>query len=318
MAYLVTGGSGFVGSYVCMELLKENEKVIVLDYMNDNVQNKIFTKDEIKDLVIINADFSDLSEVSRVMIDYKIDKIIHLGSWLHPYCNMNPGKCAINGNIVGQQVMLEAARIFNVKKFVWASTSVVFGPASKQKTIPVSNDADHHHVNVYGATKSFCEVLTKNYDNMWGIDTLGLRYTIVYGPGRIRGASRFFNDAIMKVAAGKEAEIEFSDDTIDWQFVKDIARLTVKASKVKRTKNRIFNTKCDIRTVKEGVAYLKKLFPEAIIKEKPGEFGVAWDCDDTELQKEIGFKPEYTMEKGILEVANFTRKRAGLSLIEKK
>jgi len=313
MTYLVTGGSGFIGSYVCMELLKQNEKVVAVDYINHNVLQKIFTPEQREEIVIVDADFSDLSQVSRIMIDYKIDNIIHLGSWLHPYCNENPGKCAVRSNIMGQQVMLEAARIFNVRKFVWASTSVVFGPVEKQKIIPVPNDAPHNHVNVYGASKSFCEVMTLNYDKNWGIDTLGLRYTIVYGPGRERGASRFFNNAIMNVATGKPAVIKHSDDIIDWQFVKDIAKLTVKASKVGRTKTRIFNTKCDVRKVTDGVEYLRKFFPNADIKLEPGKFGVAWDCDDSKLQEEIGFTPEFDMKKGILEVINFARKEADLS-----
>ena len=282
---------GFIGSYICDELLNYNEQVIVLDYRKDNLYKRILSPEKEKELIIIEGDYTDSKKVSKTIIDYKIDKIIHLASNLHPYCNENPKKYAILGNILGHQIMLEAARKYNVKKFVWASTSVVFGPYEKQYKIPVPNDAGHNYVNIYGSSKSFCEALAINYSRKWDIDTLGLRYNVVYGIGRTRGATNFFNDAIAKIALGEPAEVLFAEDIIDWQYVRDIARLTVKASKVEKTENRIFNTRCDVRIVKDGVNFLKKIFPEAIIKLNHGKFGVAWDCDDSELQREIGFKP---------------------------
>ncbi|MEW6665429.1 MAG: NAD(P)-dependent oxidoreductase [Thermodesulfobacteriota bacterium] len=312
MAVLVTGGTGFIGAHVVKELLDQGERVVAFDYIHQNVLSTLFSPEQIKEAVIVDGDASDLGQVARAMIDHRVDRIVHLASWLHPYCNDNPGKCAIQGNIVSQQVVLEAARIFPVKKLVWASSCVVFGPREKHPLLPVPNDADHYPVNNYGATKSFAEMLTKNFDSMWNVDTLGLRFTIVYGPGRVRGASRFFNDAVMNVAVGKPGEVLFSDDTIDWQYVKDIARLVIKCLRVGRTKNRVFNTMCDVRSVREGVDYLRKLFPEADISLKPGQFGIVWECDDSALQEEIGFRPEYTMEKGILETVRFARERAGL------
>jgi UDP-glucose 4-epimerase len=312
MATLVTGGTGFIGAYVVKGLLDEGEKVVAFDYIHPNVLPRVFSPEQIKEAIIVDGDASDLGQVARAMMDHKVDRIVHLASWLHPYCNDNPGKCVIQGNIVAQQVMLEAARIFQVKKFVWASSCVVFGPREKHRSLPVPNDADHYPVNNYGASKSFAEMLTKNFDSMWNVDTLGLRFTIVYGPGRMRGASRFFNDAVMNVAVGRPGEVLFADDTIDWQYVKDIARLIIKCLRVGRTENRLFNTMCDIRSIREGVAFLCKLFPQAQLSLKPGEFGIVWECDDSALQKEVGFKPEYTMEKGILETAQFARKEAGL------
>jgi hypothetical protein len=78
------------------------------------------------------------------------------------------------------------------------------------------------------------------------------------------------------------------------------------------TKTRVFNVKGGVRPVKEGVAYLKKLVPDAQITLEPGVFGISWDYDARPIAEEVGFTPAYTMEQGILKTLNRFRELAGL------
>jgi UDP-glucose 4-epimerase len=306
MVYLITGGTGFVGSYVAKELLKRGDKVVAYDFMQSNVMQQILEPEEISQITIVIGAITDLARICRVIKEHKVDKIIHLASLLHPYSDNFPDS-AVQVNIVGQTTILEAMRIMDVKKLVYASSVVVYGNQSSHDKLVLDNDARHAPVSMYGATKSFNEYLTNHYTKTWNLDTLGLRYTLVYGPGRVRGATAFIN-ALTEPALGNKAIVPFGDDVVDWQYVEDIAALTVKCSDVGPTKTKIFNTRFDVRSIREAGEYVKKLIPEAEIEYREGKFGLAWQLDDTLLQQEIGFKPQFPMERGLKNLINYIRR----------
>ena len=306
MNYLITGGTGFVGSYVARDLLRRGDKVVLYDYMVANVLQQILTVDEIKKLTIATGAITDLARICGLIKEHKIDKIIHLASLLHPYSDDYPAE-ALQVNIIGQSTILEAMKLMDVKKLVYASSVVVYGNQTSHKEMILGNDEHHAPVSIYGATKSFNEYLTNHYSSKWNLDTVGLRYTLVYGPGRARGATSFIN-ALIEPALGKTAVVPFGDDVVDWQYVEDISALTIKCSDIGPTKTKIFNTSFDVRSIREAGDYIKKLIPDAQIEYQSGKFGLAWHLDDSLLQQEIGFKPQFSMEKGLKNTINYIRR----------
>ena len=312
MSYLITGGTGFVGSYISRVLARRGEKVTVYDLMPDtSVMSMIMSPEDIGSINIVRGDISDFPQLARTVEENKVTRIIHLSSMLHPASNENPA-LAEKVNNQGQINVLECAREFDIRKIVWASSVVVFGPPEMYPEEYLPNDAPHAPVHVYGACKSFCEFIANHYQQTWGVDHIGLRFTIVYGPGRTRGATSFVHKLMREPALGEPVTVSYSDEVIDWQYVEDIASLVIKCSKVEPTKTHIFNTKFDIRSIAEAKQYVESIIPDARITLEPGTFGIAWKLDDSLLQEEIGFTPEYTMEKGILSTINFFRKQAGL------
>jgi len=314
MSYLITGGTGFLGSYVTRKLVREGKKVVAYDYLTSNVINNILSEEEMKKVKIVNGDITDQIKLGHVIKENNVDRVIHLASMLHPISNDLPHQ-AVQVNIQGQVAVLEAARLWNLKKVVWASSVVVYGDRKSHPTLPLPNDAPHCPTTIYGATKSFNEFLTLHYTNTWDLDTLGLRFTVIYGPGRVRGASAFVNELIVNPALGKPAVVDNGDDVIDWQYVEDVARMLVKCSEVGPTKTKIFNTSFDIKSVKTAGEYVKTLTGVSV-SYNPGTFGIAWELDDSRLQEEIGFEPEYTMEKGIKTMINYIRENNGLVKLE--
>jgi len=305
MVYLLTGGTGFVGSYIAKELLKRGDKVVAYDYMTSNVMQQILSPEEISEITIATGAITDMARICRLIKEHKVERIIHLASLLHPYSDNFPDE-AVLVNIVGQSTILEAMRLMDVKKLVWASSVVVYGNQSSHDKLVLDNNAHHAPVSIYGATKSFNEFLTNHYTKKWKLDTTGLRYTLVYGPGRVRGATAFIN-ALTEPALGKKAVVPFGDDVVDWQYVEDIAALTIKCSDAGPTKTKIFNTRFDVRSIREAGDYVKTLIPEAEIEYQSGKFGLAWQLDDTLLQQEIGFTPQYPMEQGLKNLINYIR-----------
>jgi UDP-glucose 4-epimerase len=316
MSYLVTGGTGFVGSYISRALVRSGEKVIAYDFMpNTTVMDMIMSPEERNTISIVQGDVSDFLQLARTVEENKVTRIIHLSSMLHPASNENPA-LAERINNLGQINVFECARVFDIEKIVWASSVVVFGPPSMYAEEYLLNDAPHAPTHVYGACKSHCEFLANHYHKTWGVDHIGLRFTIVYGPGRTRGATSFVHKLMIEPALGKPTVVPYGDDVIDWQYVEDIASLVIKCSKVGQTRTHIFNTKFDIRSIGEAKKYVESIIPDADITLEPGTFGIAWKLDDSLLQEEIGFIPEFSMEKGILSTINFFRKTSGLPEIE--
>ena len=259
----------------------------------------------------MQGDITDLPHVLRTVQEQDIDRIIHLASWQVPACNANPPQ-ALKVVCEGTINILEAARIFNLKRVVWASSVAVFGAPEDYNHQQILNDAPHYPKFIYGACKSLNERYAMHYFDAYGVDSIGLRFTAVYGVGRTRGMSSFTTKMIEAVAMGEPHVCPFGDDSVDWQYVEDVSRSIIMACTCPTTKTRVFNIKGGIRPVKEGVAYLKSLVPDAQITLEPGVFGISWDYDATAIAEEMGFTPAYTMEQGILKTYNKFRERARL------
>jgi UDP-glucose 4-epimerase len=194
-----------------------------------------------------------------------------------------------------------------VGKVVWSSSIAVFGTPEEYGNRPVPNDAHHRPQSVYGACKSLGEYLLNYYHDTYGLDAIGLRYTAVYGVGREAGRTSFTTEMIRKAAELAPYQVPFGDDKIDWQYVEDVSRVTLRALEVGPTKTRIFNTRGDVRSVADGVAYLKRLEPRAELTLLPGTFGIAWEYDSEPAKAELGFEPEFPMERGIEKTLGYYR-----------
>ena len=315
MAYLLTGGMGCIGTYVIRDLLAAGEKVVVYDFAYDlTIPKMVLTDTQIEGFTFVQGDITDLPHVLRTIQEHEIDRVIHLASWQVPACNANPPQ-ALKIVCEGTINILEAARIFNLKRVVWASSVAVFGSPEDYNHQQILNDAPHYPKFIYGACKSLNEKYATHYFDAYGVDSIGLRFTAVYGIGRTRGMSSFTTKMIEEIALGKPHVCPFGDDAVDWQYVEDVSSSIVLACTCPTTQTRVFNVKGGIRPVKDGVAYLKTLVPDAQITLEPGVFGISWDYDATTIAEEMGFTPAYTMEQGILKTFNRFRERAGLAQV---
>ena len=318
MTYLVTGGTGLVGSRIVRDLVREGERVVVYDWLPARSSlEQVLSEEEIGSMIeIVQGDVTDLPHLSRTIQENDVETVIHTASLLTVESNADPLQ-AVQVNCGGTISVFEAARTLGLKKVVWSSSNAAFGPPERYAEEYIPNDAPHYPQDVYGATKSFNESVADYYFEQHGVDITGIRYMYVYGGGQQGG---FFGPIVREVvfnpALGKPGRVPHRDAVIGWSYVDDPARATVMASRVPRTKTGAFSIMGDVRTVEEVANYVRDIVPGADITTLPGGgLGASVKFDTGPIEEEIGYRPEWPMERGIKETINMVRREHGLSPI---
>lgn len=314
MAYLITGGTGFIGSRIVRDLIGEGEPTVVYDLYPDVSGLNRLLDDKGKGLVkVIQGDINDLAHLIHTVQKNNVKKVIHLAGLLSDSSRENPA-LALKVNCEGTINIFETARLSGLEKVVWASSMGVFGPADKYTEEYVPNDAPHYPNGVYGACKSFNERIAVHYCESYGLDIIGLRYTLVYGAGQRSGASAaLIRELVEKPAMGMPGRVPDGDDSVNWLYVDDAAIATLLAAKTPETRTKAFTVNGDYRALKEVAEYIKTLLPGADITLIPGLSKLSFKYDATPIKEEIGYRPQWSMERGIKETINMVRKQNGLS-----
>jgi len=303
MTYLVTGGTGLIGTHVTRFLVQDGERVIIYDInpVRNRIIEGLLAKRDRSNIEIVQGDVLDLPHLIRTVQEYKVNKVIHMAALLTSHCAANP-LAALRVNCIGTINILETARILGIERVVWESSQTVFGRAERYAEKQVPDDALHGPDSIYAATKSFNEPIAKHYFSEFGVDSIGLRPGLVYGAEiglESRGGSwSITKELIVNPALGKPGEITIGGSN-DWMYVEDAARAIVLASRAKTTKTRVFNVTGDLRTMAEAVDYVKKLIPDAQLTVKPGPRRSGLRRDPTGAKEEIGYECQWTMERGI-------------------
>lgn len=184
---LVTGAAGFIGFHVARRLVEAGERVVGVDNLNDYYdpalkEARLAELDAAGpgDFVFHRLDFSDAAALDAAVGPLAFDRIVHLGA--QPgvrYSLENPGAYAAS-NLAGHLNLLELARHRNVRHFVYASSSSVYGG---NRTVPFRvEDRVDFPVSLYAATKRADELLSESYAHLYRIPSTGLRFFTVYGP----------------------------------------------------------------------------------------------------------------------------------------
>lgn len=288
MRVLVTGGGGFIGSHVMKQLLKQNMSVISYDVSPlENSINEVLTNDEIQAITSVVGDICDFAALCRVIQSEQVTHIVHLASPLIDSAAANPYRASQVMNS-GMLNVLEAARIFDLKKIIWASSMSVF--SSNYEGDPLANDAPHTADSVYGACKSWCEKIATHYGEAWGIDSVGLRFGVVYGPGRLRGPSRFATDLIRMPALGETFVFEYGNSVVDWQYIDDIANITVATLLADSLPERAYNVRGDEALITDVADIVRRYIDDAKFDLGDKTIRIVPTGDDTALVRDLGVR----------------------------
>ncbi len=296
---LVTGGAGFIGSHIAQALIDEKCGVSIIDNLStghmeniSRLEDKIeFYKGDIR-----NRDI--LLKASK-----GCDIIFHEAALVSvPQSVENPVESAMI-NEIGTLMVLEAARQNNVKRVVFASSSAIYGDNPES---PKTEDMAPKPMSPYAVQKLVSEFNARLYSELYGLETVCLRYFNVFGPRQ--DPSSPYSGVIsifMKKVFSNEEPVIFGDgnQTRDFVFVKDVVKANLLAASLPDAKGQAFNVGTgvsitinelwEIISEKTGV----KLAPE-YAPEREGD--IYESLSDISLAKSVlGFYPEYSFDDGI-------------------
>lgn len=305
MKILVTGGTGFIGSHVVRELVKRGHEPVTFNRM----PNPSLISDVIKYVKVLSGDIRDLSHLLKVIKSEKIEIIVHAASLLTAASQKRPLD-ALQINLTGTVNVLEAAKLMNVKRVVYISSTAVYGIT--EEGIPIKEDHPLKPVTIYGITKLASEYFGINYSKDYGLEFIALRLPIVYGPGQSYRGFSALKEIIEKPVKGKKAVVpKGGDQKYDIIYVKDVAKAISLSCEIPKIKCEIINIGSGkFYSLKEVADIVKKYIPDAIIKIGPGfdiSEPIRGPLDITKAKKLLGFLPEFSLEDGIKDYIKIIR-----------
>jgi len=298
---LVTGGAGFIGSHLVDGLLSEGCEVAVLDNLSTGrLSNLSHIKDRI---TFYKADIRDREPLEKAARD--CDVVFHHAAVVSvPRTVDNPVDSAMV-NEMGTLFVLEAARKNNVKRVVLASSSAVYGD---DPALPKHENMNLKPQSPYAVQKLSGEFYARLYHDLYGLETVSLRYFNVYGPRQdplspYSGVISIF----MNKACSKKAPVIYGDGNQfrDFVFVKDVIRFNLLAAHTDKASGKTFNVGTGrfvrINRLWERIGHLAGFNDEP--KYEPPRAGDIMEsvASIDYAGKVLGFKPEYSFEKGLEE-----------------
>jgi UDP-glucuronate 4-epimerase len=185
MRILLTGGAGFIGSHLAERLLRDGHEVVIIDELNDFYSPGIKRANlaavlRVGPTVFHEADICDEDAVSAIAQRHEPEAIIHLAARAGVRPSLEQPLLYERANIRGTMVLLETARTLGIRKFLFASSSSIYGVANR---VPFSEeDSANLPVSPYAATKLAGEKICFTYSHLYGISMVCLRFFTVFGP----------------------------------------------------------------------------------------------------------------------------------------
>ncbi|MBC7344040.1 MAG: NAD(P)-dependent oxidoreductase, partial [Clostridia bacterium] len=311
------GGTGLMGARIADRLIARGERPVLFD-----VNPALWRLENIKDKVdIVRGNIVNLHEILHVIKKYKVDKVIHLAYLLGAESNADP-LTATYVNSVGTINLYEAARITGqIERICIASSIAVYGFDDEYdpSLLPLKEDAPKllaKGVLTYAAGKVYMEALGDLYRNNYGVFVCGLRPAIVYGWGRLTGATAFAGELIEKPALGQPVKIAGGNALVGLVYLDDVVDewITLLDADKSKFKHYYFNSGADAVRVFEIAEIVKKIIPDAKIEVERGEeksaVGLAARTSDENIGLELGFKRKFTpLEVGIEAMIKDVRSR---------
>jgi nucleoside-diphosphate-sugar epimerase len=228
--FLVTGGTGCIGSWIVRNLVQEDVPVLVLTSSRKLGRLKLILTDAELDRVdFVSGDIADMATLETASRRHGINRIIHLAGMQLPFCAADPIKGALV-NVAGTVTIFELARRLGIGRVVYASSAAVYGPPSHYPDPVLGADAAFFPTSHYGVYKVANEQTARVYFANDGISSVGLRPHSVYGPGRDQGVTSKPTVAMIAAAAGRPYHVSFGG-RYQFQFVDDAAKAFLRAAR---------------------------------------------------------------------------------------
>ena len=303
MRILVTGGAGFIGSHLVEKLLAAGREVAILDDFNDFYDPQIKQANIAgfaKDVTVHHVDLRDGASVRNLFHREKFDAIAHLAARAGVRPSIQHPRLYYDTNVTGTLHLLEAARVTEVGRFIFASSSSVYGAS---KTISFSEGQYlSQTLSPYGATKIAGEFLCSTYSHLYQLRVVSLRYFTVYGPRQRPDLA--IHKFTRRIYAGQPID-QFGDGTTrrDYTYIDDIVQGTLAALGYDGPLFDIFNLgESETIQLKDLISAIEKALGKKAkvnrLPEQPGDMPLTC-ADISKARKLLGYKPITRLSDGL-------------------
>lgn len=301
---LITGAAGFIGSSLADQLLACGTPVVCLDSFCDFYDPAIKRRNIAEALkqpqyTLVEADLRDRPAVLDVIARHKPVAIIHLAAMAGVRPSIENPDLYTQVNLNGTVNMLDAAVANGVEKFLFASSSSVYG--NNPRTPFAESDNVDHPISPYAATKKAGELICHTYHHLYKLPMTCLRFFTVFGPRQRPDLA--INKFLRMIHAGKAIPV-FGDGSTsrDYTFVADIVQ-GIRQSLEHCSSYHIYNLGGDHPvTLSQLIATIEKVVGKAAIIDRkpmqPGDVDRTW-ADLTKARAELGYAPQTSLEEGI-------------------
>jgi len=303
MRILITGGAGFIGSHLAEKLLTVGREVVILDDFNDFYDPQIKRANIAglaKEVTVCHVDLRDNESLRSVFGGGKVDAIVHLAARAGVRPSIQSPRLYYDTNVLGTLHLLEAARLAGVERFIFASSSSVYGAS---KTVPFS---EHQHLtqtlSPYGATKIAGEFLCSTYSHLYQMRVVALRYFTVYGPRQRPDLA--IHQFTRRIYTGQPID-QFGDGSTrrDYTYIDDVIQGTVAALDYDGPTYDVFNLgenqtiqlKDLILAIEDAVGKKAKINR---LGEQPGDMPTTY-ADISKAKKLLGYNPTTKFSEGL-------------------
>ena len=309
MTVLVTGGLGFIGSKVVLQLLKKDIDVLVTDLdivkNKDKLESNILKIRKNKDKVKYQKlDITDYKEIENIFQNNKIDSVINLAYGIGTICEENP-LLASKINIVGTTSIFEMIVKYKIRRLVFASSETVYGAHQEffgnRSVTEEDYSGINNHFYTYGVMKLLNEFMAEKYIKKHGCSIAYTRPSVVFGYGRQNTAINWAEDFAAKPALGQAAHLPFSKKNRDnWIYVDDCAEQLARLALKETLNYSCFNSGAETLDGSQLETTVKKIIPDAEIffDENVKSTPLIDDQNDERIRKEIDFNPR-SFEEGV-------------------
>jgi UDP-glucose 4-epimerase len=312
---MVTGGLGFIGSNLVVQLVESGAEVTVVDCIIPDYGGNLFNIAPVADKVIVNyCDIRDINAMNYLVREK--DYIFHLaGQVCHVMSLIDPFP-DIEINITGTAILMEACKQYNRQaKVIYTGTRGEYGSATH---LPVNEEAPTNPRGIHEISNLTAEKIIKVYNNVHGIRSVLLRLTNTYGPRAQMKHSRFgVANWFIRLAIDNETIPVFGDGKFlrDFLYVDDAVEAILMTATNPTAIGEIFNVGVDVPTTFLELAQkiiaiadtgrweFAPFTPERAAQE-PGDFY----SDITKIRQRIGWEPKVTIEDGIKQTIEYYRK----------
>ena len=303
MRILVTGGAGFIGSHLVERLLAAGHTVAILDDFNDFYDPQIKQANIAgfaKDVIVHHVDLRDGASVRKLFHREKFEVIAHLAARAGVRPSIQHPQLYYDTNVIGTLHLLEAARVIGAQRFIFASSSSVYGAS---KTVPFSED-EHlmQTLSPYAATKIAGEFLCSTYSHLYQLRVVALRYFTVYGPRQRPDLA--IHQFTRRIHAGQPIE-QFGDGTTrrDYTYIDDVIQGTMAALRYEGPLFDIFNLgESETIQLKDLIVAIENALGKKAeinqLPEQPGDMPLTC-ADISKARKLLGYSPTTRLNEGL-------------------